>query len=63
VTSVLEASTLHAGADQDRNTTNRERHDAVTPQRFDDYVLDGGQLKVSLPALSWTVFSFSASRA
>ncbi len=62
VTSVLEASTLHAGADQDRHTTNLERHDAVTPQRFDDYVLDGGQLKVSLPALSWTVFSFAASR-
>ena len=62
VTSVLEATTLHAGADQDRHTTNLERHDAITPQRFDDYVLDGGQLKVSLPALSWTVFSFAAAR-
>ena len=50
------------GADQDRHTTNLERHDAITPQRFDDYVLDGGQLKVSLPALSWTVFSFEATR-
>jgi alpha-N-arabinofuranosidase len=62
VTSVLEASTLHAGADQDRHTTNLTRHDAVTPQRFDDYLLDGGQLKVSLPALSWTTFSFAAAR-
>ena len=62
VTSVLDASTLHARTDQDRHTTNLERHDAITPQQFDDYVLDGGQLKVSLPALSWTVFSFAADR-
>ena len=62
VTSVLDASTLHARTDQDRHTTNLDRHDAITPQQFDDYVLDGGQLKVSLPALSWTVFSFEASR-
>ena len=62
VTSVLTASTLHAGSGQDRNTTNRDQHDAVTPQTFQDYVLDGGQLKVSLPPLSWTVFSFEAAR-
>jgi alpha-N-arabinofuranosidase len=61
-TAVVEASTLHAGGDQDRHATNRVSHDAVAPRRFDDYVLDGGQLKVNLPALSWTVFSFEASR-
>jgi alpha-L-arabinofuranosidase len=63
VTAVTEASTLHATGDQDRHTTNRDTHDAVTPQPFTDYVLDGGQLKVNLPALSWTVFSFEATRA
>jgi alpha-N-arabinofuranosidase len=63
VTAVTEASTLHATGDQDRHTTNRDTHDAVTPRSFDDYVLDGGQLKVNLPALSWTVFSFEATRS
>jgi len=62
VTAVLEATTLHAGPGQDRHITNLEAHDAVTPQPFDDYVLDAGQLKVSLPPLSWTVFSFEATR-
>jgi alpha-N-arabinofuranosidase len=61
-TAVVEASTLHAGGDQDRHATNRFSHDAVAPRRFDDYVLDGGRLKANLPALSWTVFSFEASR-
>ncbi|MET0695194.1 MAG: alpha-N-arabinofuranosidase [Propionibacteriaceae bacterium] len=63
VTAVLDSSTLHAGTGQDRHTTNLGgAHDAVTPRKFEDYVLDGGQLKVSLPALSWTVFSFEAAR-
>jgi alpha-N-arabinofuranosidase len=61
-TAVVEASTLHAGGGQDRHATNRVSHDAVAPRRFEDYVLEGGQLKVNLPALSWTVFSFEASR-
>jgi alpha-N-arabinofuranosidase len=61
-TAVVEASTLHADGDQDRHATNRVSHDAVAPRRFEDYVLEGGQLKVNLPALSWTVFSFEASR-
>jgi alpha-N-arabinofuranosidase len=62
VTAVLEATTLHAGPDQDRHITNLEAHDAVTPQPFDDYTLDGGKLTVNLPPLSWTVFSFEATR-
>jgi len=63
VTAVLDSSTLHAGSGQDRHTTNLGgTHDAVTPRKFEDYVLDGGQLKASLPALSWTVFSFEAAR-
>ncbi len=62
VTAVLEATTLHAGPDQDRHITNLEAHDAVTPQSFDDYTLDGGKLTVNLPPLSWTVFSFEATR-
>ncbi|HET9871211.1 MAG TPA: alpha-N-arabinofuranosidase [Propionibacteriaceae bacterium] len=62
VSSVLESTTLHAGERQDRHTTNLEVHDAVTPRTFDDYTLDGGQLKANLPALSWTVFEFEAVR-
>jgi alpha-N-arabinofuranosidase len=62
VTTVTEASTLHASGGQDRHTTNLQAHDAVTPRPFDDYVLDAGQLKVNLPALSWTVFAFDATR-
>ncbi len=62
VTSVLNASTLHAGSGQDRHTSNGSVHDAVTPHRFDDFTLDAGQLKVNLPALSWTVFEFEAAR-
>ena len=57
---VLEASSLHATSDQDRHTTNRERHDAVRPSGFEDYVLDGGALKANLPPLSWTVFALGA---
>jgi len=62
VTAVLSATTLQATGSQDRHTTNLHDHDAVRPQPFDDYVLDQGQLKVNLPPLSWTVFSFEASR-
>jgi alpha-N-arabinofuranosidase len=62
VTAVREATTLHAGSGQDRHTTNRDQHGAVVPRSFDDHVLDGGQLKTSLPPLSWTVFSFEAAR-
>lgn len=53
---VVAATTLHAGDQQDRNTTNLERHDAVVPTTFDDFVLDDGHLTANLPALSWTVF-------
>ncbi len=56
VTSVHQATTLHAGPGQDRHTTNLETHDAVTPRRFHDHAFDSGRLKASLPPLSWTVF-------
>jgi alpha-N-arabinofuranosidase len=59
---VLAATTLHAGADQDRNTTNLHDHHAVRPVAFDDHVVDSGQLKANLPPLSWTVFELDAQR-
>ncbi len=59
---VLSATTLHAGADQDRHTTNRDDHGAISPVAFDDHVLDSGLLKANLPALSWTVFELDARR-
>jgi alpha-N-arabinofuranosidase len=62
VSTVLSATTLQAAGRQDRYTTNLHDHDAVRPQPFDGYVLDRGQLKVNLPPLSWTVFSFEANR-
>ncbi|MBA3528777.1 MAG: alpha-N-arabinofuranosidase [Propionibacteriaceae bacterium] len=62
VTSVLEATTLGATANQDRHTTNLENHTSVVPRRFEDYVLDAGQLKVNLQSLSWTVFEFECPR-
>jgi alpha-N-arabinofuranosidase len=61
-TSVRGASTLHAGEGQDRHTTNRDSHGAVTPRSFDDHALDAGQLKASLPPLSWTVFELDCQR-
>ncbi|GAA1433644.1 alpha-N-arabinofuranosidase [Microlunatus lacustris] len=61
-TQVLAATTLHAGTDQDRHTTNLEDHRAISPVAFDDHVVDSGQLKANLPPLSWTVFELDASR-
>ncbi|MCW2802609.1 MAG: abfA [Propionibacteriaceae bacterium] len=61
-TAVREASTLHAGSNQDRHTTNLEDHSAVAPRPFTDHVLDSGRLKASLPPLSWTVFEFDCLR-
>ena len=37
-------------------------HQAISPVAFDDHVVDSGQLKTNLPALSWTVFELDASR-
>ena len=62
-TSVLKATTLHAGEGQNRDTTNLEVHDAITPRDFSDHVLDAGHLKATLPALSWTVFEFDCRRS
>ena len=59
-TAVRAASTLHAGASQDRHTTNLERHEAVIPVRFDDHAVRDGRLTATLPALSWTVFEVDA---
>jgi alpha-N-arabinofuranosidase len=61
-TAVRAASTLHAHEGQERHTTNLERHDAVTPVRFDDHAVRDGQLTATLPALSWTVFELDARR-
>jgi alpha-N-arabinofuranosidase len=61
-TGVAAASTLHAGSGQDRHTTNREVHDAVTPIVFDAYRVEGGMLTAQLPPLSWTVFEVTARR-
>ena len=61
-TSVLAATTLHAGAGQDRHATNAVQHDAVVPVRFDDHTVRGGRLTATLPALSWTVFELHTSR-
>jgi len=59
---VVGATTMHARGSQDRHVTNREQHDAVTPQGFDAYELVDGQLTATLPPLSWTVFELEASR-
>jgi hypothetical protein len=59
---VVAATTLHATGSQDRHVTNRDQHDAVTPQRFDTYELVDGTLTATLPALSWTVFELEVSR-
>jgi alpha-L-arabinofuranosidase len=59
---VAGATTLHARGSQNRHITNLERHDAVTPQVFDAYELIDGQLRATLPPLSWTVFELEASR-
>jgi len=61
-TSVLAATTLHAGAGQDRHATNAVQHDAVVPVRFDDHTVRDGRLTATLPALSWTVFELHTSR-
>ncbi len=61
-TAVRAASTLHAHEGQERHATNLERHDAVTPVRFDDHAVRDGQLTATLPALSWTVFELDARR-
>jgi alpha-N-arabinofuranosidase len=59
VTSVLKATTLHAGPGQDRHITNSEDHGAITPQPFDDHRLESGRLRANLPPLSWTVFDLA----
>jgi alpha-N-arabinofuranosidase len=61
-TAVLSATTLHATSDQDRHTTNLERHDAVAPIPFDAHLLSDGRLTAQLPPLSWTVFEVEARR-
>ena len=61
-TSVLAATTLHAGAGQDRHATNVVQHDAVVPVRFDDHTVRDGRLTARLPALSWTVLELHTSR-
>ena len=61
-TSVLAATTLHAGAGQDRHATNAVQHDAVVPVRFDDHTVRDGRLIARLPALSWTVLELHTSR-
>ena len=62
VTGVLAATTLHAGEGQDRNTTNLEDHDAITPSAFTAHSLVDGTLQATLPPLSWTVFELAAPR-
>ena len=62
VTSVIEATTLHAGPGQDRHTTNGENHGAVIPRGFDDHTLESGRLAAQLPPLSWTVFALDCQR-
>ena len=52
---VREGTNLRLPADADPTLTNRERHDAIAPQPFDDTRLDGSVLTARLPALSWTV--------
>ncbi|HET9647007.1 MAG TPA: alpha-N-arabinofuranosidase [Microlunatus sp.] len=61
-TSVVAATTLHAGDGQDRHLTNRERHDAVVPAAFDAFTVVDGRLSAQLPPLSWTVFEIEATR-
>ena len=61
-TAVRSATVLQAGPGQHRDTTNAEQHDAVVPAPFDDYVLEEGRLRTTLPPLSWTVFEFDARR-
>ncbi len=59
---VRSTTTLHAGPDQNRYTTNGAKHDAVTPQPFGDYQFDTGRLEATLPPLSWTVLEFDIPR-
>ncbi len=62
-TTVLAATTLHAGDGQDRHTDNVADHDAVRPRPFDDHTVSDGRLRAKLPPLSWTVFETDAARA
>ncbi len=62
VTSVRAATSLHAGAGQDRHTSNAVDHGAVVPVAFEDHLLDAGRLRATLPALSWTVFELDTPR-
>jgi alpha-N-arabinofuranosidase len=59
---VVGATTLHARGSQDRHVSNREQHDAVTPEAFEAYELVDGQLTATLPPLSWTVFELEVGR-
>ena len=58
---VVEATSLYPRGSQDRHATNRDRHDAVEPERFDSFELADGKLTATLPPLSWTVFELAAT--
>ncbi|PPK97431.1 alpha-N-arabinofuranosidase [Kineococcus xinjiangensis] len=61
---VVSATTLHAGEDQDRHTTNNQANPtAVQPRPLADVELTGGTATVVLPPLSWSVVQFAGAPA